>query len=191
MRVSPGDLAGSYLWAKIMGDSVVGETMPPGGIGLPEDEKDVIRQWIEGGATLENVRSIAAHTASSAGGHSAGEPILGSDECTAPGPLALPPLAANELAIEMEPRVIPPGGEINLCTTIRIEGDAPQFIRSLRTYVSEGSHHTAIVGAVDTDFIGTRDCDFADFHESLPFYIAQSRDVSLSSGRAWASGGAG
>jgi len=178
VRVAPGDLGASYLWAKITGEGITGEMMPPGGIGLPEDERATIREWIEAGASLENVGAIAAHTSSSGGGHMAGEPITGAG-CSGPGALVVPPLAADEMAIEMAPRVLAPGEEVDLCTTVRVEGDGARFIQSLRTYVSEGSHHTAILGAVDTDFIGTRECEIGDFYEALPFYIAQSRDVSL------------
>jgi hypothetical protein len=51
--VAPGDLAGSYLWDKLIHDVEIGRGMPRtvvGSIELPDEELALYRRWIEGGA---------------------------------------------------------------------------------------------------------------------------------------------
>lgn len=52
-RVSPGDADGSYLYLKLLGEQLsvggAGTRMPQGGV-LPDDQLDLIRHWILGGA---------------------------------------------------------------------------------------------------------------------------------------------
>jgi Ca2+-binding RTX toxin-like protein len=50
MRVEPGDPDNSYLVQKVEGTAAVGGRMPLGGSKLPDDEIDLIRQWISEGA---------------------------------------------------------------------------------------------------------------------------------------------
>ena len=49
-RVDPGDPDNSYLVQKIEGTAAVGGRMPLGGSRLPQEEIDLIRQWIGQGA---------------------------------------------------------------------------------------------------------------------------------------------
>ena len=51
--VAPGDLEGSYLWDKLIHDVEIGRGMPRtvvGSIKLPDEELELYRRWIEGGA---------------------------------------------------------------------------------------------------------------------------------------------
>ncbi|MCU0305769.1 MAG: hypothetical protein MUC56_17090 [Thermoanaerobaculales bacterium] len=51
--VAPGDPGGSYLWRKLTHDVEIGRGMPRtvvGSIRLPENELELYRRWIEGGA---------------------------------------------------------------------------------------------------------------------------------------------
>ena len=51
--VAPGNLEASYLWRKLTHDVEVGRGMPRtvvGSIKLPDDEIELYRRWIEGGA---------------------------------------------------------------------------------------------------------------------------------------------
>lgn len=51
--VAPGDLEGSYLWDKLIHDVEIGRGMPRtvvGSIELPDEELELYRRWIEGGA---------------------------------------------------------------------------------------------------------------------------------------------
>lgn len=51
--VVPGDLDGSYLWAKLLGEAEVGKGMPRtlfGSRKLARNELELIRAWIEAGA---------------------------------------------------------------------------------------------------------------------------------------------
>jgi hypothetical protein len=51
--VSPGDPAASYLWRKLTHDVEIGRGMPRtvvGSIRLPDDELELYRRWIAGGA---------------------------------------------------------------------------------------------------------------------------------------------
>ena len=51
--VVAGDLEGSYLWHKLMGETEIGKGMPRTMFGskqLPEKELDLFRRWIEDGA---------------------------------------------------------------------------------------------------------------------------------------------
>jgi hypothetical protein len=51
--VAPGDLGGSYLWAKLLGEVEVGKGMPRTLLGsrrLVREELELIRIWIETGA---------------------------------------------------------------------------------------------------------------------------------------------
>jgi hypothetical protein len=53
MIVAPGDVEGSYLWQKLIHDVEIGRGMPRtivGSIELPDDELELYRRWIEGGA---------------------------------------------------------------------------------------------------------------------------------------------
>ena len=53
MIVAPGDVEGSYLWRKLIHDVEIGRGMPRtivGSIELPDDELELYRRWIEGGA---------------------------------------------------------------------------------------------------------------------------------------------
>lgn len=50
LRVVPFDTAASVLWHKIVDDGVYGLAMPPGGVTLTEDEKELITNWILQGA---------------------------------------------------------------------------------------------------------------------------------------------
>ncbi len=53
LMVAPGDLEASYLWSKLTHDVEIGKGMPRtviGSIKLPEEELDLYRRWIEGGA---------------------------------------------------------------------------------------------------------------------------------------------
>jgi hypothetical protein len=53
MRVKPGDPDNSYLWLKLEHKTKEGSGMPKGLFGaksLPQDQKDVIRNWIAQGA---------------------------------------------------------------------------------------------------------------------------------------------
>lgn len=51
MRVKPGDSANSYLYQKISQDTPqVGTRMPQGRPNLSDDEINLIRRWIDGGA---------------------------------------------------------------------------------------------------------------------------------------------
>jgi hypothetical protein len=51
MRVKPGDSANSYLYQKISQDNPqVGTRMPQGRPNLSDDEINLIRRWIDGGA---------------------------------------------------------------------------------------------------------------------------------------------
>jgi len=53
LMVAPGDLENSYLWRKLAHDVEIGKGMPRtvvGSIKLPEEELDLYRRWIEGGA---------------------------------------------------------------------------------------------------------------------------------------------
>lgn len=49
-RVDPGDPDNSYLVQKIEGTAAVGGRMPLGGSRIPQEEIDLIRQWISEGA---------------------------------------------------------------------------------------------------------------------------------------------
>jgi Ca2+-binding RTX toxin-like protein len=49
-RVKPGDDSNSYLVQKIEGTAAVGGRMPLGGSRIPQEEIDLIRQWISEGA---------------------------------------------------------------------------------------------------------------------------------------------
>ena len=53
-RIEPGDPDASYAWLKInglhRGQGGAGSRMPPTGNPLPDDQKAVIRAWIEDGA---------------------------------------------------------------------------------------------------------------------------------------------
>ena len=51
--VAPGDVEASYLWRKLMHDVEIGRGMPRtvvGSIKLRDDELELYRRWIEGGA---------------------------------------------------------------------------------------------------------------------------------------------
>lgn len=53
MMVAPGDVENSYLWQKLNHDVEVGRGMPRtvvGSIKLPDEEIELYRRWIEGGA---------------------------------------------------------------------------------------------------------------------------------------------
>jgi hypothetical protein len=53
MIVVPGDVEASYLWRKLMHDVEIGRGMPRtvvGSIKLRDDELELYRRWIEGGA---------------------------------------------------------------------------------------------------------------------------------------------
>jgi hypothetical protein len=50
MRVAPGDANGSFIIQKLEGTAGVGERMPAGLPALPQDDINVIRQWIGDGA---------------------------------------------------------------------------------------------------------------------------------------------
>lgn len=53
-RVAPGDSANSHLFLKLKGTPLCGESMPPyPNPELSQDELDVVRAWIDGGAPLE------------------------------------------------------------------------------------------------------------------------------------------
>jgi hypothetical protein len=49
-RVDPGDPDNSYLVQKVEGTAAVGGRMPLGGSRIPQEEIDLIRQWISEGA---------------------------------------------------------------------------------------------------------------------------------------------
>lgn len=52
-RVDPGNAEGSYLLKKVRGDSdIVSSQMPLGGV-LSDDQIEMIREWIAGGAPIE------------------------------------------------------------------------------------------------------------------------------------------
>ena len=52
-RVDPGNPEGSYLLKKLRGDSdIVKGQMPLGGV-LPDEQIEMIREWIAGGAPIE------------------------------------------------------------------------------------------------------------------------------------------
>ena len=52
-RVDPGNPEGSYLLKKLRGDSdIVKDQMPSGGV-LPDEQIEMIREWIAGGAPIE------------------------------------------------------------------------------------------------------------------------------------------
>ena len=51
--VAPGDVENSYLWRKLIHDVEIGRGMPRtvvGSIKLPDDEIELYRRWVEGGA---------------------------------------------------------------------------------------------------------------------------------------------
>jgi hypothetical protein len=51
--VVPGDVEGSYLWAKLLGTAEIGKGMPRtlfGARKLPREQLDLVRTWIETGA---------------------------------------------------------------------------------------------------------------------------------------------
>jgi hypothetical protein len=50
LRVAPGDANNSYIIQKVEGTAAVGERMPAGLPPLPQEDIDVIRQWIAAGA---------------------------------------------------------------------------------------------------------------------------------------------
>ena len=52
-RVKPGDPEGSFLWQKLTGSAREGKAMPLTPYGwkkLPDDELELVRRWIAGGA---------------------------------------------------------------------------------------------------------------------------------------------
>ena len=52
-RVKPGDPEGSFLWRKLTGSAREGKAMPLTPYGwkkLPDDELELVRRWIAGGA---------------------------------------------------------------------------------------------------------------------------------------------
>lgn len=57
LRVEPGDPDNSYLIQKLEGTAAVGAQMPLGGTPLPQNEIDVIRQWITEGAIDDRAQS--------------------------------------------------------------------------------------------------------------------------------------
>lgn len=57
LRVEPGDPDNSYLIQKLEGTAAVGAQMPLGGTPLPQNEINVIRQWITEGATDDRAQS--------------------------------------------------------------------------------------------------------------------------------------
>jgi hypothetical protein len=51
VRISPGDVAGSYLVSKVLGDSsIAGGRMPFGGPYLPPDKLTLLADWVRRGA---------------------------------------------------------------------------------------------------------------------------------------------
>ena len=50
MRVNPGNPDASYLVQKLQGNNAVGARMPFGGPYLPQEQIDLVRQWISAGA---------------------------------------------------------------------------------------------------------------------------------------------
>jgi len=79
----------------------------------------------------------------------------------------------------MVPHELVPGQEADLCTIVRFDGTETQYIRGLRTRVSTGSHHTAIVGNVAPTELGTEPCDLSLFSTAEPFFVSQIRSGEL------------
>lgn len=51
LRVKPNDLAGSYLWNKLLGSGMCsGSQMPKAGVSLTQAQLDTVRAWILTGA---------------------------------------------------------------------------------------------------------------------------------------------
>jgi hypothetical protein len=50
MRVSPSDVANSYLYRKITGAGITGDRMPQGGPNLTDPQIKLVRDWIRRGA---------------------------------------------------------------------------------------------------------------------------------------------
>ena len=48
--VVPGDPEGSLFYVKLLRDPVCGERMPLGGGALPDEQLEMVRSWIAGGA---------------------------------------------------------------------------------------------------------------------------------------------
>ena len=52
-RVDPGNVEGSYLLKKVRGDSDIANSQMPLGSVLPDEQIEMIREWIAGGAPIE------------------------------------------------------------------------------------------------------------------------------------------
>jgi hypothetical protein len=51
LRIAPGDVAGSYMVSKVLGDSTItGGRMPFGGPYLPPDKQSLLVDWVRRGA---------------------------------------------------------------------------------------------------------------------------------------------
>ena len=128
-RVWPGDVAHSFLIAKLTNNLAAGEGSPMPYNAAPLDDAtiEVLQAWIAAGAPSEGV-------VPGDDGRSLGNTSENPADVTLPKP-------ARGVQIKVNARPVPKGSEETLCHYLKLPSDVDIDVNRIQINVSGGSHH--------------------------------------------------